>query len=279
MVDGSAEASLIGKIAGYTEILAKDPRSTVFVPLSETYRKLRMFDDAVEVASRGAKVLPTYAPGFVALARALAERGDWQGAAAAFEQTLAIEPANLQGLKGLARARIALRETEAARGLLTQVLALAPDDAQAAQMLSTLPAVQVPPPAAVQKVAAEPPAQPLPEEVATADAEPPIATATLAGIYERQGLLRKAFKVYRELYQLEPGNRALYDKLLALKQRIEAGEEPLPASSEPAPLAAAPTPVAAHVAPPAAAPTAAEKTLEAYNRWLAAIQRRRENVR
>ena len=126
MVDGSAEASLIGKIAGYTEILAKDPRSTVFVPLSETYRKLRMFDDAVEVASRGAKVLPTYAPGFVALARALAERGDWQGAAAAFDQTLAIEPANLQGLKGLARARIALRETEAVRGLLFQTELLEP---------------------------------------------------------------------------------------------------------------------------------------------------------
>jgi tetratricopeptide (TPR) repeat protein len=279
MVETAPEASLLGKIAGYTEILAKDPRSTVFVPLSEAYRKMGLLEDAIEVAGKGVQTLANYAPGYIALGRALAEHGEWERAAAAFERTLVLEPGNMQGLKGLARVRLTLKQREPARELLKQILAAAPGDEQAAQMLASLGAGEAARPAVTAAPSVVQTENPQPAQAAS-DAEPPIATATLAEIYERQGLLRKAFKIYRELYQADAKNRELYDKLISLKQRIEAGEEGAsPATTSPvATLAPAQE---QSMSPPEAptGPTPDEKTVEVLNRWLASIRRRREHVR
>src|SRR5512133_395386 len=98
-----ADVSLFGKIAGYIEVLVKDPHSTVFVPLSDAYRKLGLINDAIKAARTGTEQVPTYTPGFVALARLLAESGDLAAAAAAFQQALALEPEHLPALTGMIR--------------------------------------------------------------------------------------------------------------------------------------------------------------------------------
>ena len=102
----NAAPSLLGKIAGYTEILAKDPRSTIFVQLSEAYRQMGMLDDALEIASKGVRSLPSHAPGFTALGRIQAQRGARGEAVAAFEKAVELDRENLAALKGLASLKL-----------------------------------------------------------------------------------------------------------------------------------------------------------------------------
>ena len=284
MAEQGTEVSLLGKIAGYTEILSKDPRSTVFVPLSEAYRKMKMLDDAIEVASKGVAALPHYAPGFIALARAQAERGLVSEAAQAFEIVLKLEDENLQGLKGLARVRMMQGRIDDAQGILIKAKSLAPDDPQINSMLGsfnqgvagakTTPAVDA--------------ANPAPEP------EAPIATATLAEIYVRQGLLRKAYNIYRELHLGDPQNGALQSRMNEIKQLLDyeqgqttphpqggATKEALSAPGAAVATTAILSPTAA-ILPPPAAGAAAEMTGDVQARlshWLVSIRRRRQNVR
>jgi len=271
MTGGSTDVSLLGKIAGFTEILNKDPHSTVFVPLSEAYRSMGMLDDALEVARRGIAAVPAYAPGYITLARSLAERGRLAESADAFGEALRLEEGNLQALKGLARVRQMQGQSEQARTLLTQASQLAPEDAAVGKMLASLGA----PPAQT--------AQPAQTPSPSAKREVPIATMTVAEIYERQGLYRKAYNVYYDLYRTSPDNALLRQKLSELKGLIESGASP---SAPPAPVAAeaAPTPVAepaasSPVEPPQDTADASHQQLMAiFTRWLEAIQRRRSHV-
>jgi hypothetical protein len=88
-----------------------------------------------------------------------------------------------------------------------------------------------------------------------------IATMTLADIYAAQGYLTKALKIYRELYQRQPG-AALLAKIDELEARV-ATPVPVPADGPAAEARAAdeaseepvlrPVSAAANVQPPAAA--------------------------
>ena len=91
---------LWGKIAAYTEILTADPHSTIFVSLSESYRKLGMLDEAQSVASEGLTHLPDYAPGHVVMARIKCQQGDMIASEAAFKRALEIDPDSLAALVG-----------------------------------------------------------------------------------------------------------------------------------------------------------------------------------
>ena len=46
----------------------KNPRSRVFAPLAETYRKLGMTDKAMEILSQGIRFHPNYVMGYLGLA-------------------------------------------------------------------------------------------------------------------------------------------------------------------------------------------------------------------
>lgn len=275
MAEQVPEVSLLGKIAGYTEILSKDPRSTVFVPLSEAYRKMKMLDDAIAVASKGVAALPHYAPGHIALARAQAEHGLIDAAALSFENVLRIEEENLQGIKGLARVRMMQGRIADARTLLAKAKRLAPGDPQIDGMLDSLS----------HAAPGSDSALPAGDAVAKHDAEAPIATATLAEIYVRQGLHRKAYNIYRELSQSDPNNRGLLARMAELKELLAreadgAGGTPVVSAATVAPPAVAAKAEATPVAQPARSKSVASgDVVERLNHWLEVIQRRRHDVR
>ncbi len=52
----------------YQSDFEKNPRSRVFAPLAETYRKLGMTDKAMEILSQGIRFHPTYVMGYLGLA-------------------------------------------------------------------------------------------------------------------------------------------------------------------------------------------------------------------
>lgn len=296
-----SDISLLGKIAAYTEILAKDPRSTVFVPLSETYRQMGMLDDALQIARQGVAALPRYCPGHISLGRILAQRGDLSRAIVAFEAALEIERDNLTAIKGLAKVRMLNSQPDEALQILLRGATINPGDEGVRKMLASL--------GPVHSRGAVVPEASLPEEPPlekTAEGEP-IATSTIAEIYVRQGLLKRAMKVYRDLLKVDPHNQDLRAKLVELKDRVEAQESqglaagdyspapPVPqapqpsVAAEPAPAAGAPAPKAVFqepTLPAAAAPVTAVAPRETrtdihqriLNRWLEAIARRRKHV-
>jgi tetratricopeptide (TPR) repeat protein len=273
MTPNAAAGSLLGKIAGYVEILAKDPRSTVFVSLAESYRQMGLLDDALEVATKGVKALPSFSPGYSILGRIQVQLGNVDAAAAAFERALLIDPENLMSLKGLARVRMQQGGQVEALRLVRRAVALKPDDNVAQKMLAAL----------VSSAATPDLATPLRPFAAVHSHADPISTPTIAEIYIRQGFLGRAMKVYRDLLQADPHNEEIRQKLVELKLRIETQKS---ATAATAPVDLATTIVEASVpAVDTAAGSepgpegAAAQQLAILTRWLDSISRRRADVR
>lgn len=55
-------------LAKYHQLYQKNPRSKVFAPLAESYRKLGMLEDALKILREGIKSHPSYALGYIVLA-------------------------------------------------------------------------------------------------------------------------------------------------------------------------------------------------------------------
>lgn len=239
MPQHATPGSLLGKIAAYTELLAKDPYSTIFVPLSEAYRQMDMLDEAVAVAQQGIMDNPAFAAGYVALGSAFAAQGLEDQAIGEFEKALILDNRHLPALKELAKLKLARQDSAGARELLEQAKAIKGNDPEALKLVAAVAPSQ---PAAAAPVASPAPESPVPapapsfeiDEAQETVSAPslsgkgvePIATATLAEIYIRQGLPQKALKVYRDLLKLEPHNDQLRQKLILLKQQIDGQEVP-----------------------------------------------------
>lgn len=265
----SEPTSMLGKIAGYVEILSRDPHSTVFVPLAEAYRQMGLLDDALEVARKGTAALPKFSPGYTSLGRIHAQRQELSEAEATFRQALELDPQSVPTLKGLARVYGIRGQKEQARGLLERARQLRPDDTAVAKMLAALgPAPAVKPASSISS-----PAAPSPGEIAATEAEDvqaPIATATIAEIYVKQGMLSKAVQVYRGLLVANPGNATLETRYQELVRQMQGGVGPRVAA-EPVvtpSVAAAPVPKGSD-----------DQTLATLMRWLDAIRDRRDDVR
>jgi tetratricopeptide (TPR) repeat protein len=274
MTLNAAAGSLLGKIAGYVEILAKDPRSTVFVPLAESYRQMGLLDEALDVATKGVKALPSFSPGYAILGRIQIQLGNVDAAAAAFERALLIDPENLMSLKGLARVRMQQGGQAAALKLVRRAVALKPDDTVAQKMLAALGAPPAAPPAAPDVAV---PSRPL--AAAGHPHADPISTPTIAEIYIRQGFLGRAMKVYRDLLQADPHNDEIRQKLVELKQRIEAQKfapAAVPTTTVEVPAPAEEAAVAFEAAAPREEPA---QQVAVLTRWLDSISRRRADVR
>ncbi|MFA5516078.1 MAG: tetratricopeptide repeat protein [Desulfuromonadales bacterium] len=259
MANSSADISLLSKIANYTEIMAKDPHSTAFVPLSDAYRQMGLLEDALEVAEKGVEALPRFCPGYVVLGRTQFDRDNIVGAADAFEAAYALDNESLPAIKGLARVLVRQKNLDRARALLKDAAKLAPDDSFIKKMLSSLP----PEPA---------PNAPNEEEDEGKDNEP-IATSTIAEIYLKQGLPQRALKVYLDLQKNHPDNTELRRKIAEIKLLIQ------PQANTGAAMVEEPAPGAPTEAFAVAQGDAhIGRRAEMLNGWLAAIRRRKQHV-
>jgi tetratricopeptide (TPR) repeat protein len=259
--------SMLGKIAGYIEILDRDPHSTVFVPLAEAYRQMGLLDDALDAAQKGVTALPKFSPGYTILGRVRAQRNELNEAEAAFWSALEIDPESVPTLKGLARVCGMQGQRERARQLLLQAQQLEPGDTTVTKMLAALG-----PAPAGRSVAPRPasaPAHSAAEADGDDDALAPFATATIAEIYVKQGLLGKAAQVYRDLLKANPANANLEARYRELDRQLR-GE-----------VAPAADPEASGLPIDARADTTAgeeDRTLAILMRWLDAIRERRDDV-
>ncbi|MDF1579438.1 MAG: tetratricopeptide repeat protein [Desulfuromonadales bacterium] len=259
---------LYKKIAECTELLAMNRQSPVFVDLCEAYRQLGMLEDAANIARQGLALAPHSVPGLVSLGRVLAQQGDLSGAVDVFSNAVAIDGTAMPALTGLARVLVMQGNKLRAREVIQRAAQINPHDSTVKKIFSALGNAAMQPPSAT-------PAPPPPAEPATEGHLDPIATQTIAQLYERQGLVERALKVYRDLLHKEPENELLRSKVARLQDRqatVEGGAENAETPDN-APGQAVPPPQIT-----ASIPEINGVYLAMLNRWLDAIQQRRAHV-
>lgn len=101
-------------IKRYEDILAKDPQSFCFAPLSDVYRKIGRLDDALEIALKGCEAHPGYIGGYMALGRACFEKGLHLESRQALEKVVDAMPGNLLAHKLLGEVCRILGDADAA---------------------------------------------------------------------------------------------------------------------------------------------------------------------
>ena len=276
--------SLIGRISSYLQIFAKDPSSTAFVPLAEAYRQIGLLDDALEAARLGTTMLPHFSPGFSIMGRILGQMGRIDEAMSAYTMALSIDPQSQAALIGQARLHLVRGERDLARKILQKAQEFYPDDEKIADMLSAL---DLPRPWAEIKQASQNEKIVSRRESGAEESEKPIATATLAEIYARQGLLANAIKTYQDILEQNPDNDVVRERLMQLQEPFsEKTDQSVNAkTSVPATRFAPPTTAEAEelTATPGVSAelhnVAGDRTpLAVLKRWLTAIQQGRANV-
>jgi len=287
MPQSQSSSSLLGKIATYTEILSHDPHSTVFVPLSEAYRQMGLIDDAYEIALKGVDALPHFSPGYITLGRIEAQKGLMEQSIASFNKALSIEPENIEALRGLARVSMLHGNNEVAYEALNKAHVIDPDDTTTNKMMASLGVKKIDHSGAIKQ-----PPMPSAESAGRTEEKPakgiePISTATIAEIYIKQGFLRRALKVYRDILRTHPQNEDIRQKLVVLKQRIieeEGGSlhetvSSLPSTENDNSVKEDMAPEVSSVATGVSENSHDNEILTKLNGWLESVQRRKPNVR
>lgn len=229
MTEQNQQSSLLGKIAAYTELLMKDPRSTIFVSLAETYRKMGHFDDAKQIVNKGLELHPDFGPAYIVLARVECQLEDFTSSCSCFERALELDPNSLAALVGYARVKLILHREEEARQLLLHARSLSPADPVINKMLLGLT------PAPAEESA---PVQSQPEESPSAGLRS-LASSTLADLYRAQGFTEKALTLYRQLSLQNPDNLDLRRKI----KELEGNEKSVETATSQETLEAQPTSV------------------------------------
>lgn len=113
----------------WSDELARDPGSLVFLPLAETLRQRGQLDLARKITTRGLERHPHDPEAHDLMARIHADRGDLQAAFDEWDVVLRLVPGHLGAIKGMAFIRFQQGEHEEAERLLLQVrtAASAPD--------------------------------------------------------------------------------------------------------------------------------------------------------
>lgn len=115
---------------------AKDPKSKVFAPLAEAYRRMGLVEEALRIAETGVRANPEFASGRVALARVLIEKKRFEEAVAQLKKAIEFSPENLLAFSLLGELQLQLRKPKEALNAFKMVLFLNPNDERAKKAVS-----------------------------------------------------------------------------------------------------------------------------------------------
>src|SRR5262245_40905043 len=110
----------------YQILLEKDPRSQVFAPLAEAYRKIGLLEEAFRICVRGVQFHPNFAGGRLALAKVLMDRENPKEALRELEKAIELSPENILAHQLMAELHLAEKNAKAALRSYKMVLFLAP---------------------------------------------------------------------------------------------------------------------------------------------------------
>lgn len=125
-------------IERYQKLFEKDPKSKVFAPLGEAYRKMGMHKEALAILENGVKLHPHFASGRVALAKVLMDQKTYDQAMEHLQASTDLSPENILAQKLLAECAIQLKRPKDALKAYKMVLFLNPNDAHAQMHIKKL---------------------------------------------------------------------------------------------------------------------------------------------
>ena len=112
----------------WSEELAREPASMVFVPLGDALRRKGQLEPALKVATRGLERHPYDADAHDLLARIHADRGDMEGAMDEWSAALRVAPHHAGALKGMGFACFQSGRAAEAEQYLVAAVAADPGD-------------------------------------------------------------------------------------------------------------------------------------------------------
>lgn len=119
----------------YQNLLMRNPTSRVFAPLAESYRKMGLLQQALDICERGVKYNPEYPSGFVAYGKVLFEMNEFKKSAQIFSTATKLQKDNILAHKLQALSLAKLGEHKDALQCFKHVLFLNPNDAQAKKFI------------------------------------------------------------------------------------------------------------------------------------------------
>ena len=122
----------------YLRRFQEDPKSRVFAPLAEAYRRLGRLDEAIEICLEGLQHHPDFYGGRVVLAKCYLAAGNLESARHELERVVQAVPENLLGQRLLGDAYLGLRNRTAALHCYKMALLLAPADVALAEKVHDL---------------------------------------------------------------------------------------------------------------------------------------------
>jgi tetratricopeptide (TPR) repeat protein len=126
------------QIYHYLKKYQNDPRSRVFAPLAEAYRKAGLFDEAIEICRDGIRFHPSFIGGRVALARALFDKGDYAATVKELGPVVLDAPDNLVAQKLLAESCLILGRLSESLAAYKVLLFFMPKDVEIAKLVQEL---------------------------------------------------------------------------------------------------------------------------------------------
>lgn len=244
-------------------LYSANPDGLVFARLADAYRRCGRLEEALELLGEGLVDHPDYATGHLIHGRVLREDGRPEEAAEAYRRVLELDAENLVALRSLAELAAERGEMEEARRWAKRVsraepfATFAPEEAVEAGGQSPAGGAERERDATGDAGAAPgrddgpiPGEDRLASEIAAVaddqwwkgsdgseddgeDAEPEVATETMARLYAEQGLFEEAAEVYGRLAERRPDEPELRRRAEEMRRRAQ-GEEP-PSGEEPSP--------------------------------------------
>jgi len=125
-------------IEKYQILMQQNPRSKVFAPLADAYRKMGMLKEAAEVCESGIHYNPDFAGGRLVMARILMERKDYSQAIEELKKATELAPENILAHLLLAENYIAEKQSKLALRSYKMVLFLNPEHERAKKAIQKL---------------------------------------------------------------------------------------------------------------------------------------------
>ena len=128
-------------IEEYQKILQRDPGSRVFAVLCDAYRELDLLDQGETLGRKGISSHPTYAPGFVALARILLKKGASEEALELLQQATHLSAENVLAWQVLGEAFLQKKSVKEALRAHKMALFLNPMSQRSRDVVKKLEAI------------------------------------------------------------------------------------------------------------------------------------------
>lgn len=125
----------------YQKLYEQDPRSRVFAPLAEAYRKMGLLKEGLELAQNGVQLHPHFSGGRVALAKIYLDLNQLPEAAQELQKAIEYSPENILAHQLLAETQLRLKKPKEALRSYKMLLFLNPTNERARKAVQKLEAL------------------------------------------------------------------------------------------------------------------------------------------